>query len=198
MFAMEIAGPDLIALGGGEVIGDAFAIVAEVEAVREAFAGSGEIAGVGAVEFHADDTTDAVLDDLHEEAIFADEEGGGFEGGDAVFGADFLESAGFEIVDPSVGGGLGVVFIEGFSGAVATGFHAEEEDAVSIGEEGSGLPGGLIGDVEIEGFETGAVGVDEVGFSLGGEEESPGGWVGGGESWGEEREDQDEGNDRKI
>lgn len=166
MVALKIAGPDLITLGRGEVVGDAFAIVAEAEAVGETFAGSGEITGVCAVEIHADDATDAILDDLHEEAIFADEEGGGFEGGDAVFGADFLKGACFEIVDPGVGGSLGVVFVEGFSGAVAARFHAEEEDAVSIREEGTGLPGGLIGDVEIEGAEAGAVGVNEVSFPL--------------------------------
>jgi len=132
VFSVQVACPDLISLWRCEVIGDAFSIVAEAESVGEAIAGFGKIAGVGPVEIHADDATDTVFNDLHKNALVADEEGWGFKGGDAVFGAEFLKSSRLKIVNPSVCRGLRVVDIEGFSGAVPARFHTEKDDSVPV------------------------------------------------------------------
>lgn len=65
-----------------------------------------------------------------------------------------------------------VVVVEGFAGAVASGFHAEEEDVFSVGKHCAWLPGGLSGDIEFEVAESCTVGVHHGGSALGGEEES--------------------------
>ena len=55
--------------------------------------------------------------------------------------------------------GLRVILAERPPWAVAAGFHAQEEDAASVGEDRSGLPGGLVGLVELEVPQAAAVGV---------------------------------------
>ena len=166
VFSVQIARPDLISLWRCEVIGDAFSIVAEAESVGETIAGFGEIAGVCPVEIHADDATDTVFDNLHKDALVTNEEGGGFKGGDAVFGAEFFKSTRLKIVNPSVRRGLRVVDIEGFSGAIPARFHAEEDDSVPVRKEGAGLPSRLIRDVKIEDAQPRPIRLNERGFPL--------------------------------
>ena len=69
-------------------------------------------------------------------------------------------------MNPDVRRGLRVILVERPAGAVATGFHAQEEKSAAIGEDASGLPGGLTGLVELEIPQAGAVGIDEARLSL--------------------------------
>ena len=62
--------------------------------------------------------------------------------------------------------GLRVILVEWPPGPVATGFHAQKEDAPAVGEDPPGLPGGLAGLVELEVPQAAAVGVDEARLAL--------------------------------
>ena len=52
----------------------------------------GEVAGVGAVELHAHDLPHAILYDLHQDAIVADQQRGRFERSQPIMIADFVEA----------------------------------------------------------------------------------------------------------
>ena len=148
--AGQVAGPNLIAFGRGQMKGDPLTVVAETESVGQAFTRLGKVADAGAVEIHADDLSDLVLHDLHEKAVVADKQCRSFKGSDAVLGAEFFQRAADQIVDPDVRRCLSVVLVERPSRSVAARFHAQKDDAASVREQRTGLPGGLIGDVEVK------------------------------------------------
>ena len=166
-----VAGPDLVTLRAGDMEGDALVVRADAETVGQSFAEFCEGAGIGAVEFHAEDLADFAARHLHKHAVVADESLWGVEDFVAVFCGDFRERLAVQIVKPEMGGCEGVILVEGTAGTVAALFHTEEDDAAAIRKKRTGLPGDLVRDIELERFEPGAIGANEAGLSGGGEEE---------------------------
>ena len=65
---------------------------------------------------------------------------------------------------------FGVVFLERFARDVPTRFHAEEDQAFSIREDGARLPRGLVGNREVEILLAASIDVDACRFALRGEQ----------------------------
>jgi len=175
--AKGVAGPDLITLRAGKVKGDAPTIGAQAQAIGKTFVGSGELAGIGAIELHVEGLAGPGADHLHEDAPVLKDQLRGVEDGHAIAGGQFDEAFPLQIVAPDMGRCEVIKVFEGSSGTVATGFHAEQED-LTAGEETGGLPRHLFRGVDSEGFEAGTVGVDPPGPTGRGEEQAGTGFGG--------------------
>src|SRR5207249_2427432 len=75
-------------------------------------------------------------------------------------------------VNPKMRGRLGIIFLERFARPIAPRLHAEKNHAPAIGEKLSGLPGGLVGNLEIEVTQAGTVPVHHCGLALRNEEKT--------------------------
>ena len=97
---------------------------------------------------------------------------GGVEHGHAFAVGHLPEALGLQVVDPQMGRGLCVKRLERASRSVPAFFHAEKENAPSVRKEGGGLPGDLIGHVEIETSRAGSVAVHDVTATVAHKQES--------------------------
>src|SRR3989442_8364821 len=98
--AVRIARPDLVASRAREMERYAPSVRAKTQPVREPFAGPRKLAGVGAIELHAENLPDLVPHDLHEDALIADEQRRRVENCEALAGRDFRQRIAVEIVKP--------------------------------------------------------------------------------------------------
>jgi len=141
-------------------------IGAEVEAIRQTFAGSSEFALVRAIQVHAEDLANLVPHDLHQHAFVVEQKLRGVKNGQSIPRSNFLERSRIEIVNPQVRWGLGVVLIERPAGTIASRFHAQKENSPTVREEVRWLPRNLIGRIQAEVTQPAAVGVYQCGTAL--------------------------------
>src|SRR5690349_19993985 len=102
MSATDVAGPNLVASGTGQMIGDAAFVRTETEASRQAFPRAGKLAGVRAVEVHAEALTNLVPDDLHEHSFVIQQELRRIKRGHPVASGDLFRQLGIQIINTLV------------------------------------------------------------------------------------------------
>jgi hypothetical protein len=140
------------------VVGELATIGGEADAVDE-LVGGGDGLGVAAVEIDGVEALFAVLVDGDGEAVFTGhEQAGGDEIAESLLGGEFLAATGFHVIKPEVGLALRVVFVEGFGAPAGDEFERHKDGAAAVAEEAIGQPADVIGLVEVEDFEAGAIG----------------------------------------
>jgi hypothetical protein len=172
--ARGVASPNLVPGTAREMISYAPAIWTEAEAVGESLVRAGKSARIRAVEVHAEDLADLVADDLDQHPAVGEQQLRGVEDRHPVARRDFLERAGINIINPKMSRGLRIILVERASGSIPPFFHAEQDQATAVREEAAGLPGFLVGRIELEVTQAGAVAVDQRSLSLR-HEANPGG-----------------------
>src|SRR5690348_12445193 len=108
--AVDVTGPNLVALWAGQVIGDLVSIRTEAESIGQTFAQARELARVAAIHVDADNLPALVAHDLHEEPLVRDQERRSVKDGEAIPGGDLGQGIAVQVVDPEVGGGRVVIF----------------------------------------------------------------------------------------
>src|SRR3954469_14530796 len=150
VLAVSIARPDFIATRARKVECHAAPIRAEAQPVRQAFARACELAGASAIEVHAENLSDFLAHDLDEDTVIPKQQRGRIKNSKALAGDNFGQGIRVEMIKPKMRWCLRVVFFERPSRSVASSFHAKEDDASSVGQKRTRLPGDLIRQLEIE------------------------------------------------
>ena len=130
--AVGVARPNLVALARRQMECHAALVRAEAQPVRQSFAGARELAGVGAVEVHAEDLADFIAHNLREDALISHEQRGRVKHREPFLHCDFGQRLAVEVVEPEMRRRLSVVFVERTARPVAPRLHAEKHHTPAI------------------------------------------------------------------
>lgn len=163
--SIGIAGPYLVSLRAREMKCNAASVWTDAEPIGQSFASLGEFARIRSVEPHVENLANLVAHNLHQHSLVVDQRLGCVKDRQPVLAGNFVQGFLLKIVNPKMCRRLRVIFLEWAPGTVAAGLHAQEDDSPAIRKEWPRLPGGLIGDIELECLKAGAIRMDQTGLS---------------------------------